>query len=518
MAEDILPPYSEATHPETVVQNSSVPSTPVLAEADPATAPITVDVVQQPKHAEDRQNTASNNIIGIRNASHSFSGFIDILYVQRKLPQSCPKNIIYKLVLFIYYLANFVYSIVTSALQKELVHPPYHISYIVISSIGLLFESIVILIDLKSWLTWRNDEGEDAINLITNTKQTGEACTAYFQAQNYLFKAQSVFKDYVASSVGEFLIYPTLICVLYGFIINERAWEFDNTVSICHVVFLAYSVIMDALYMKFYVIWLVIRVIRASYVKYDELVRPTEVEWKRYFTPVYLTIPFAIMTALTHWFMTGIIGVRIYIDNFTLEKDDTNSTDDINSIVPNTGDYSVAPLTGIMMGCAICLPIVSWVAYIIINKEWFYEVFSAINQLTTIADQMPPQVRWDKKFLATYKNPLAYIGAILLMGLFVAFVAGTYLWDCSISDYEVTSSAQRAIDSLASWFIGVFLLSNIQSVIISTMVLFVVVIGIFYGFAVLCYRIHTLTDGKNFDIIILCSYICMYLLFVTLYV
>ena len=56
------------------------------------------------------------------------------------------------------------------------------------------------------------------------------------------------------------------------------------------------------MYMKLYVIVLVIRVLRATYVKYDQLAKPSTVtvEWKRYFTPVYLSIPYAIAMALTH--------------------------------------------------------------------------------------------------------------------------------------------------------------------------------------------------------------------------
>ena len=118
--------------------------------------------------------------------------------------------------------------------------------------------------------------------------------------------------------------------------------------------------------MKFYVIWLMVRIVQASYAKYDELVRPTEVEWKRFFTPVYLSIPFAVVTALTHWLMTGLIGIRIYVDNFTLDKDD------INSSILDTGDYRVTPFTRYMIACTIYLPIVSWITYIIINKVWFY--------------------------------------------------------------------------------------------------------------------------------------------------
>ena len=161
----------------------------------------------------------------------------------------------------------------------------------------------------------------------------------------------------------------TLICVMYGFI-NERSWQYDNGISGCNFILLVHSVIMDAVYMKFYMIFLVIKVVCISYAKYDELAQPIEVEWKRCFTTVYLSILLAIATALTHWLMTAIIGVRIYVDAFSTKKDDTNSS------IPDTGDYRVAPLTGYMIGCAILL---SWITYIIINKLWFYKVYSAIH-------------------------------------------------------------------------------------------------------------------------------------------
>ena len=90
-----------------------------------------------------------------------------------------------------------------------------------------------------------------------------------------------------------------------------------------------------------------IRIVQASYKDHDEKVNPSSIGSKRYFTPIYLTIPLAIVTASTHWFMMAIIGVRIYIDNFTLDKDN------INSSISNTGDYRVTPFTGYMIACTI---------------------------------------------------------------------------------------------------------------------------------------------------------------------
>ena len=144
----------------------------------------------------------------------------------------------------------------------------------------------------------------------------------------------------------------------------------------------------------------------------------------------------------------------------------------INSSMPDTGDYRVAPLTGCMIVCTIWLPIVSWITYIIINKPWFYKVYSAISQLgTRRADHMPEGDTWNKKLLAFIKDPLAYIAIVLLMVPFIVFIVATYLPYYDSVDYEVTSSARDAIHTLGPLFMGFFLVSNLQAAITFMIVL-----------------------------------------------
>ena len=413
-----------------------------------------------------RQNTTE--YVGKCNASNSFSGFIDILYENKKLPWRCEKNLIYKLGLLVYFLANFVYSIVAVAMQKE--HLAYYFIYIAITLTGSACGLGAMIMHINKLCIVDNDTEEET-ELLNSTN------AHISRVRKYSCKAKRVAVDYVLSSMGELLIYPTLICTLYGFI-NERAWRFDNGISKCNFAFLLYSVIMELVYMNTYAILLVARVGRAAHVKYDELVQPTEIEWKRYFTPVYMTIALAFMTALTHWFMIGIIGVRIYVDNFTPDKDDKNST------IPDTGDYKLPTFTGIMIACTVYLPIASWITYIILNKPWLFEVYSAINQMTNGADRMPPQHVWNKKILGFLKDPLAYIAIVLLMLPFVAFTAGIYLMD--IADYEVASSARNTIQGLGTYFIICFVLANIQAIIIVVVALLAIVAVILFGLPVLC--------------------------------
>ena len=236
------------------------------------------------RSAENRQ---------IQNAINTFNGFIDIMYEEKKLPRSFAKSLLYKLVLIAYLFVNFVHSIVARVVQRD------QLVYYCLYVIGFAFELIVtIIVATRRCMNRNSDRGTQGDDVEGETQRDDE------QVEDR-HKQKRVFIDYVASSVGEFLIYPTLICVMYGFI-NERSWQFDNGISGYNLIFLAYSVIMDALYMKFYVIFLVKRV-----------VMPEE-ENRRIFTPIYLMTLLATGMALTHWFMTGIIGVRIYIDNFTM--------------------------------------------------------------------------------------------------------------------------------------------------------------------------------------------------------
>ena len=422
---------------------------------------------QQPRQMVVRQNRQNNivdrSVIGTVNASNSFSGILDILYNEKKLPWGFLTNMIYKLGLFIYYFVNFLYSIVAVAVQKD--HLAYHIVYVLISTIGALFELIVIIIDMRKRFT-RSSDAESTTevrrNQVAQANQQRQAWTVETRADEYSHKAKSALLDYLLLSLGEFLIHPTLICTLYGFI-NERTWRFDNGISGCNFLFFLYSVIMDGVYIKFYALVIVIRVVGVTYEKYNQLLHPV-VEWKRYFTPVYLTVPFTAVMALTHWFMIGIVGVRIYVDNFTPEKHD------IDTNIPNTGDYKVTPLTGCMIACTIYLPIVSWITYTILNKPWFYEVYSAINQMTNGADRMPQRDSWDNKLFAFIKDPLAYIAVVFLIGPFVTFAVGAYLADYDSSDYEIAYSARNALEGLAPCFITLFLLANLQAIIISIIV------------------------------------------------
>ena len=400
-----------------------------------------------------------------------FKGFIDILYETKKLPWGFTKSTIYKLGLFVYFFLNFIYSVFIASVQGG--QYAYCLVYMSISLIGFIFEFSVIITALTKGLTQSCDVKDDNHGKIQSYGDHDQ------HVNDYCRKGRSVLVDYVISSIGEFLIYPTLICVMYGFI-NERSWEFDNEISGYNLILLVYSVIMDALYMKFYLIWLVKRVLFISCAKYDELRVPSIFESLRVSEikeREFIAFVLAIAIALVHWLMTAIIGVRIYVDNFVIEKDITNSSvnftmeDDINSSILETGDYRVAPFTGFMIACTIYLPIINWIVHIVHNGNSFYQVYSAIHQLNTGygADNADNIMPWKDTAHTTQLFLLYDLAVVLLMAPFIAFTVGAYLPDYtyiyliySSEYYEEASSAVNVLQILNLYFILSFIFCNIE--------------------------------------------------------
>ena len=390
-------------------------------------------------------DSETDNLIGhpAGDRKSAFKGFIIILYENKKLPwRSDKKNLIFRVVLMVYFIINFVVSFVPFVTQD---HNPYSVSYMTFSFIGFLFVCAAMYLDHTA-IQRTNEEMQDY-----NSKQV----------------IISVIANYLISSMGMLLIYPILICVMYGFI-NERAWQFNNEKTGYSFLMLVYSVIMDALYMKFFMIFLVIRIICASY----ESVEPTDNEEecdcdKKHFTPVYLSIVFAIATAVTHWLMIGIIAVRIYVDNFTVRVNDTISIQD------DTGDYWTTRSTRYAIACAIFLPIFSWLTYVIINKLWFYEIYSAIYQMQLDAGRGDERATWHVKLLGSFYDPVAYVVSWILYASFLTFVLIPYYYD--FDWHKVASSVRLTMHILEGCFIILFLLTNLQAAAKVLLVIFVII-------------------------------------------
>ena len=441
------------------------------------------------------QNPSS--FINQSDVKKGFAGFLDILYRQKKLPWSLGLKILYKLGLFVFYLTSFIYPVIAFAIEQK--HTGYNVVCILISFIGLCFELYDILPDIYHYIKQLNEkrcksrEEEDQKAVVEADNDATEYNPNKEQAKtdkgseetkdiNYAQKTKYVFKEFVLESLGEILIYPSIICSLYGFV-NEKGWQFNNAIAVFDLIFLLYSIVMDVFYAKVYYIWLLHKVIRISYKAHDEFEK-VSMDWKkrvdRYLTPFYLTILFAITLALSHWMMLAIIGVRIYADNF-------------NSTTPEsqTGNYTSAPYTRYMIFCGMYLPVVSMAVYVILNKYWFLQIYWLIKnqgKSSVVTDKQAQTfykyqsiklIPQSVKMMAFLRDPLAYIAVIFLIAPFIPFAVGAFLTDYGDSD-EIADGTRRAAIGLGVVYILLFLASNAQAAIIFAILVVILTLTALY--------------------------------------
>lgn len=454
-----------------------------------------------------------SSFINQSDVKKGFAGFLDILYRQKKLPWSLGLKILYKFGLFVFYLTSFIYPIIAFSIEQK--HVPYNVVCILISGAGLCFELYDIIPDIyryiKQWNEKRRKSREeedqkavveadnDATEYNPNKEQAKNDNSGEEEKEikdiNYAQKTKYVFKEFVLESLGEMLIYPSIICSLYGFV-NEKGWEFKNAIAVFDFIFLLYSIAMDVIYAKVYYIWLLQKVIRISYKAHDEFekVKLEKLNWKmrldRYLTPFHLTIPFAITVALSHWMMLAIIGVRIYADNFVLSKD--KSTNSFPKSEPATGNYTSAPYTRYMIFCGMYLPIASMIVYVILNKYWFLQIYWLIKnqgKSSVVTDKQAQSfykyqsikfIPQSVKMMAFLRDPLAYIAVIFLMAPFIPFLVGTFLPDYNDSDLKITDGARSAALGLGIVYFLLFLASNAQAAIIFAILVVIITITALY--------------------------------------
>jgi len=279
------------------------------------------------------------------NLINSIKGLVGVLHDQPKLRWKFRRQMAYKLNLVLYYFINFVYLVVACAAQKENIS--YYITFVILSFLGFVCATSEIL--HYQYRVWSRNQQQllDAANNTTPREAWAETQTSPNSLISMPFrkKAKAVLMKYVLSSLGEFLILPSLICSLFRFI-NEKSWTFDNEIARCNFHLMVYSIGMDTLYIKLYFLWLVRKVIKMSYNKYYQLLDESNdsgTESCRCCSPVHMAVFFTALTIFLQWTMYTIIGIRIYVDNFVSQTVSTTK-----------GNYTSSPYTRFMISsCGI---------------------------------------------------------------------------------------------------------------------------------------------------------------------
>jgi len=208
-----------------------------------------------------------------------------------------------------------------------------------ISVIGLLFELYQPTADLCHFVK------EKHLVIIQNLSSA-----AIFEHEQqihdglFLHETLTPAKKCGAIHPGVIMIYPSIICSLYGFV-NEESWTFNSAIGGCNFVLLIASVAVDLLYEKSNLIWLLYK-ITVSHLKKS--------------TAIVAVIIVSAIIILVQWLVVLVgIGIRIYADNFAI-KNITDYSDNVKERFENvtgTGDYSSTPLTRYAVFAANITPV-----------------------------------------------------------------------------------------------------------------------------------------------------------------
>ena len=395
--------------------------------------------------------------------------------------------IINDLALSIYFLVHFIYSTVEFGVKEEPLG--YYIVCTIISLIAFIVGSCKLVYSFYAYYKnvkkracqvapQDNAENETSTEMNVEDIESGESLEERSLNKELLEEALKTdhMKKLAIKLVQESFIYPSIICSLLR-LTNEKSWQFDDGFAALDTVVFLYSLGMDALYTKIHYIWLVQKVIGSLYYNAKE-------NWKRKlkkcWLPSLLVTSHVFLLALIHWIMLAIIGVRIYVDNFSREISQRNVSEtggyQVASYTHNfsreigqgniseTGSYKVAPYTRYMIFCGAYLPVASVIVYIILNRVWLSD------------EEMS---KFGKTFFFL-TDPVAYLVVPFLMVPFFAFFVGSFLPDYDSSEFEVDSNARNAAGILGTALFIMFLVCNIRAtvILISTLTVLPIIIAI----------------------------------------
>ena len=404
---------------------------------------------------------------------------LDLLSATKKLPNSTGCRLTYRLLLLTFYLFQFLYPTIAFAVDGGNVR--FNVACMIISFLGLLTQ----LFGLRNmWVDIKK-----ACGYCGACKQ-GEGDTEKNNNCDYEIKCisgpcGSIFNEFVTSFIGEFLIYPSTICNLIGFI-NGRSWEFKNTLDGFDTVLMGYSVVTDLVFAKWQYVIQAVRAMHTTYRKYDEAKGQhlSCKEWcdNRLCTPPsYLPI-YCFLLSVTHLGMLGNISFRIYADNFYGEP--MNTTAFINGtlenvtiyVAPADGSYRLVGFTVYMIIAGAIIPLWSIAAYLYFNQYWFLQLLYVIRrkekgdlldqQRAERIENMPNKDKW----VSLLFNPLSYVIALPLMVMMVLFVMGAFGngYDNMYNALPTQLTSANLVFTLTGY--GAFIIANFQTVILTTMV------------------------------------------------
>ena len=183
----------------------------------------------------------------------------------------------------------------------------------------------------------------------------------------------------------------------------------------------------------------------------------------------------------------------MYVDNFATETSTEKE--------PETGEYKISGYTIFMAACGAYLSVASIVAYVIVNKYWFLQIYWLINDEGKSALNNQKKYQYIKRIASSFKtlgflrDPVAYIITLGLVAPFVAFLIGTYLPDYALS-HHLPDVVNTVAATLGTVFLFSFLMCNVQACIVFA-ILAMLLTMLFVIFIVAACALVGLVTNKN---------------------
>ena len=180
-----------------------------------------------------------------------FAGFLEVYYKHNKHP--CGKHmagILHNIVFILFFLMSFLFPItVYATTQEQYITLEYCIMFVIASTVGLISELWKVIIPSCDYIKRRYMIHKHSYHLNVSADVADEN-TDLLDISPRNINISTVLKTFFNS---DFLIYPSIISSLYGFI---NGWKFHGAIAVVSFVQLLLSLVMDIIYIKISYIWL----------------------------------------------------------------------------------------------------------------------------------------------------------------------------------------------------------------------------------------------------------------------
>ena len=260
-----------------------------------------------------------------------------------------------KIIKLLFFTFQFVYPLVLFLLDIE--DLSYNITCLVVGFIGMVKDGYETVLGIRKLLKKRRESTSEQQSAETNSQTPEEESDSGRAAKKFRKRVKDVGLDIME----EILIYPAIICDVFGFVNNE-VYKYEKGTDYVDTVLLVYGIALNLIDKQIRRVILLYRTWKALCNAYPSArVRSKCVLCCGNGLLPWFIVHFAILSVV-HFFMIALVGIRCFYDNM------------------DKHDYTATVQNQFLIAAAVCLPMVSIIMYFLMNKVWVVEMFLNIKR------------------------------------------------------------------------------------------------------------------------------------------